>query len=146
MATASGRLGTPPGWRGARRPEKRVTARSKDPQKKLTGLALPRKSARNRLMTRCASTSDSQNQRMAAASYASCSSSSANGIASGTSFGTGVILASIPRSSRHEHDRSRGDANHDGDRRHGMDRQREDQRTRGTAYLAALPALPHPSR
>src|SRR6266481_3393757 len=37
---------------GARRPEKRVTARSKLPQKKCTGLALPRKPVRNCLNTR----------------------------------------------------------------------------------------------
>jgi hypothetical protein len=45
--TASGNPGTPPGWRGAVRPEKRVTARSKLPQKKCTGLALPKKPVRN---------------------------------------------------------------------------------------------------
>ena len=38
-----GRFGTPPGCSGAGRPEKRVTARSKLPQKKCTGLHLPRK-------------------------------------------------------------------------------------------------------
>ena len=38
----------PPGCSGAARPEKRVTARSKLPQKKCTGLALPRKPVRNR--------------------------------------------------------------------------------------------------
>ena len=47
-----GKLGTPPGWRGARRPEKRVAARSMLPQKKCTGLALPRKPVRNCLNTR----------------------------------------------------------------------------------------------
>jgi len=34
---------------GARRPEKRVTARSKLPQKKCTGLDLPKKRPRNSL-------------------------------------------------------------------------------------------------
>ena len=33
----------PPGWAGAGRPEKRVTAKSNPPQKKCVGLALPRK-------------------------------------------------------------------------------------------------------
>ena len=41
--TQPGQLGMPPGWRGAGRPEKRVVARSKPPQKKWTGLALPTK-------------------------------------------------------------------------------------------------------
>src|ERR1700721_1704635 len=36
-----------PGRSGARRPEKRVTARSKLPQKKCTGLALPMNPERN---------------------------------------------------------------------------------------------------
>src|SRR5438045_5779088 len=38
---ASGKCGIPPGCGGAGRPEKRVTARSKLPQKKCTGLHLP---------------------------------------------------------------------------------------------------------
>ena len=38
----SGMLGAP-GWGGAGRPENRVTARSKLPQKKCTGLAFPEK-------------------------------------------------------------------------------------------------------
>ena len=42
---------------GAVRPEKRVTARSKLPQKKCTGLALPRKRARNSVITRLACSS-----------------------------------------------------------------------------------------
>ena len=37
----------PPGCVGAVRPEKRVTARSNAPQKKWTGLTLPRKAVRN---------------------------------------------------------------------------------------------------
>ena len=41
--TQSAQLGMPPGWRGAGRPENRVVARSKPPQKKWTGLALPTK-------------------------------------------------------------------------------------------------------
>src|SRR5438094_2696248 len=39
--------GSAPGRSGARRPEKRVTARSKLPQKKCTGLHLPINSQRN---------------------------------------------------------------------------------------------------
>ena len=52
QVTLSGRNGTPPGCNGARRPEKRVTARSKLPQKKWTGLHLPMKAVRNSRNTR----------------------------------------------------------------------------------------------
>ena len=40
-ATASGKCGTPPGCGGAGRPEKRVTARSKLPQKEMDRAAFP---------------------------------------------------------------------------------------------------------
>src|SRR5262245_51638444 len=60
FVTESGSPGTPPGWSGARRPEKRVTARSKPPQKKWTGLTLPRKLLRKSLNTRSAWTSARQ--------------------------------------------------------------------------------------
>src|ERR687892_283479 len=56
----------PPGCGGASRPEKRVTARSKLPQKKCTGLDLPRKPVRNSLNTRSACTSARQNRCTAA--------------------------------------------------------------------------------
>lgn len=46
-ATSSGRLVTLPGCGGAVLPEKRDVARSKLPQKKWTGLALPLNPARN---------------------------------------------------------------------------------------------------
>jgi len=47
---------------GARRPEKRVTARSKLPQKKCTGLHLPMKRPRNSFNTESAETSARQNR------------------------------------------------------------------------------------
>ena len=50
------------------RPEKRVTARSKLPQKKCTGLALPRKPLRKSLKTRSTCTSARQKRCAAAAS------------------------------------------------------------------------------
>jgi hypothetical protein len=50
--TLSGRWGTPPGCKGARRPENRVTAKSKLPQKKWTGLHLPMNAVRNSCSTR----------------------------------------------------------------------------------------------
>ena len=43
-------------------PEKRVTARSKLPQKKCTGLTLPMNRARNTFMTRSACSSTRQNR------------------------------------------------------------------------------------
>src|SRR3546814_3246782 len=52
--TQSAQFGAPPGCRGAPRPEKRVTARSKAPQKKCEGLDLPWNRARNTLNTRSA--------------------------------------------------------------------------------------------
>jgi hypothetical protein len=42
----------PPGWSGAGRPEKRVTARSKLPQNRWTGLTFPTYAVRNRFSTR----------------------------------------------------------------------------------------------
>jgi hypothetical protein len=42
----------PPGWSGAGRPEKRVTARSKLPQNRWTGLTFPTYVVRNRFSTR----------------------------------------------------------------------------------------------
>src|ERR687897_124375 len=60
--TQSAQFGAPPGCSGAGRPENRVVARSKAPQKKCTGLALPRKPARKRWNRRSACTSASQNR------------------------------------------------------------------------------------
>src|SRR3546814_12747001 len=54
--TQSAQFGAPPGCRGAPRPEKRVTARSKAPQKKCEGLDLPWHRARNTFNTRSACT------------------------------------------------------------------------------------------
>ena len=66
--TQSPQFGAPPGWRGAGRPEKRVTAMSMAPQKKCTGLTLPEKRARNALNTRSTCTSWRQNSCAAAGS------------------------------------------------------------------------------
>ena len=87
-ATSSGKFGMPPGWGGAVRPEKRVTARSKLPQKKWTGLALPRKPARKRVITRLAWSNAPHNARTCLLSKAECRSSSSKGIASAISLGT----------------------------------------------------------
>ena len=59
---ASGRCGIPPGCGGAGRPENRVTARSKLPQKKCTGLHLPQNRDRNSLNTRSLCTRTRQNR------------------------------------------------------------------------------------
>src|ERR1051326_492297 len=59
---SSGKCGIPPGCGGACRPEKRVTARSKLPQKKCTGLHLPQKRDRNSLNTRSLWTRTRQNR------------------------------------------------------------------------------------
>lgn len=50
-ATLSGKFGMPPGCSGALRPENRVTARSKLPQKRCEGLHLPTNFERNFLNT-----------------------------------------------------------------------------------------------
>ena len=57
-----------PGWAGAGRPENRVTARSNEPQKKCTGLALPTKRPRNSLNTRSTWLSTRQKRLAASAS------------------------------------------------------------------------------
>src|SRR2546430_4290762 len=85
--TRSAQLGTPPGCGGAVRPENRVQARSKLPQKKWTGLTLPTKVERKAEITRVACTSCPQNRRTAAASYEACPVSSGKGTATGISTG-----------------------------------------------------------
>src|SRR5437879_12572343 len=83
----SGKCGTPPGCGGARRPEKRVTARSKLPQKKCTGLDFPTKCARNWFKTQ-ADCATMRQQRVAySGSYAACLSSWSKGVASSISLG-----------------------------------------------------------
>src|SRR2546427_12753980 len=67
--TASARLGRPPGWRGARRPENRVWARSKLPHQKWTGLVLPTNRLRNTSRTRLIWQRSCQHARAAAGSY-----------------------------------------------------------------------------
>src|ERR1700675_882192 len=77
---------------GARRPEKRVTARSKLPQKKCTGLLLPIKRERNSLKISSAHTSIRQKRFAYSPSYEACSVSRSNGIGLGTSHGIFQIL------------------------------------------------------
>ena len=89
----------PPGCRGARRPEKRVTARSGAPQKKCTGLALPRKRPRKVRKTRSAWTSTRQKRRADSASYARGRSSSSKGTGSATSLGRRLIFTARPSAS-----------------------------------------------
>ena len=59
--TQAPRFGESPDSRGAVRPEKRVTARSKLPQKKCTGLTLPRNWPRNPVKIRSTWTRIRQN-------------------------------------------------------------------------------------
>src|SRR5664280_1056709 len=87
--------------RGAGRPENRVTARSKAPQNRWTGLALPRKRPRNVENTRSTSTRVSQNRCACSASYAACRKSPVKGIAPSISTGMGQIGVATPSSPRH---------------------------------------------
>src|SRR5689334_23721373 len=72
---------------GARRPEKRDTARSKPPQKKCTGLTLPMNRPRKSLSTLSEQTSVCQKRCAASASYDLCTRSASNRIGFGTSDG-----------------------------------------------------------
>ena len=92
-------FGAPPGCGGARRPEKRVTARSSAPQNRWTGLTLPMNSERNCSNTRTISISARQNRSTWSRSYDAWTSSSSNGIASGISTGIVQIDVDSPRSS-----------------------------------------------
>src|SRR5438874_11161761 len=85
------------GCAGARRPEKRVTARSKLPQKKWTGLHLPTNCERNRLKTGSQRRRMSQKRCAYSLSYEACCSSSSNRMGSATSTGFELILGSMPR-------------------------------------------------
>jgi hypothetical protein len=83
-----GQSGYSTGMARGSRPEKRVTARSKLPQKKCTGLALPKKPVRKSLNTRSACTSARQKRWAAAWSYELWLRSCEKRIGWGTSFGT----------------------------------------------------------
>ena len=87
-----------PSRSGARRPEKSVTARSKLPQKKWTGLALPMKRARNSPRTRLVARSTRQKRCAHSGSYDAWTSSFSNGIGFGTSTGVVQMGTSIARS------------------------------------------------
>src|SRR5271157_5134496 len=84
---ASRVTGSASGRGGALRPEKRVTARSKLPQKKCTGLLLPIKRDRNSLKISSVRTRIRQNRFAYSGSYEACSVSLSKAIGSGTSHG-----------------------------------------------------------
>ena len=77
-----------------------MTARSKLPQKKCTGLTLPVKPDRNSDSAQFAASSCRQNAVAWSGTYSRGSTSSAKGIAGSTSLGTGRIRASRPTSAR----------------------------------------------
>src|SRR6188474_2788395 len=83
---------------GACPPEKRVTARSKLPQKKCTGLHLPQKRDRNCLNTRSLCTSTRQNRLAYSRSYERCFSSWSNAIGFSISLGIMLILTGSSKS------------------------------------------------
>src|SRR5487761_1716403 len=85
------------GVRGARRPENRVTARSKLPQKKCTGLDLPMNRPRNSSKTESAETSARQKRFAYSGSYDACTRSSSKRIGLGISTGMGQIFTRMPR-------------------------------------------------
>src|ERR1700685_661269 len=85
---------------GARRPEKRVTARSKLPQKKCTGLFLQMKRDRNSLKISSALTRMRQNRFAYPGSYDACCVSWSKAIGLGTSHGIFQIVTWIPSESR----------------------------------------------
>src|SRR5581483_9010524 len=76
-------MGSAPGRSGARRPENLVTAKSKLPQKKCTGLHLPMNHERNSSKTACTLNRIRQKLCAASGSYDACTRSSSNGIGLG---------------------------------------------------------------
>src|SRR3569623_2027857 len=74
---------------GARRPEKKLTVRSNEPQKNCTGLLLPMKPARNFVNTGSLRETHRQNRSTYSLSYEPCCSSCGNGI--GSAISTGVV-------------------------------------------------------
>src|SRR6478752_4448199 len=86
---ASRVIGSAPGFSGALRPENRVTARSKLPQKKCTGLDFPMNCDRKRCRTASTESKMRQNFCTDAASYERCNWSLSKGIGSGIS--TGIV-------------------------------------------------------
>src|SRR4051812_8972528 len=82
---------------GAVLPEKRVTARSKLPQKNCTGLHFPRKEHRDSENTRCTCRRICQKRRAYTASYDRCTVSLSNRIGEGISTGIGQIFTGIAR-------------------------------------------------
>src|SRR6266542_2942619 len=85
-----------PGRCGAGRPEKRVTARSKLPQKKCTGLHFPTKPHRNLSDTGFIATRARQNALAQAGSYDRCTESASKRMGSGTSTGIGQMRTAKP--------------------------------------------------
>src|SRR5438552_19001378 len=89
---ASGKCGMPPGCFGAARPEKRVTARSGETQKKWTGLHFPQKHDRNSLKTRSVWNRKRQNRLGYCGSYGRCCLAGSKGIGFGIWLGKRVSL------------------------------------------------------
>src|SRR5215475_13096302 len=89
-------MASAPGRSGARRPENRVTARSKLPQKKCTGLLLPRNRDLNCWRTESTDNNMRQNFSTDFESYAACTRSSSKGIGLGISTGMCQIFTPIP--------------------------------------------------
>src|SRR5437899_11628202 len=93
---ASRVIASAPSRAGALRPLKRVTARSKPPQKKCTGLDFPRNRERNSFKT-AADDEATRHQRLAySRSYDACCSSRSNRIGEATSHGIGQMGTSTP--------------------------------------------------
>src|SRR5581483_11247292 len=96
---ASRVIGSAPSRGGARRPEKRVTAKSKLPQKKWTGLFLPMNRERNSLNKVSVTTRMFQNLLTSSRSYDACCVSCSKEMGFGTSTGMLQIFTWIPRDS-----------------------------------------------
>lgn len=86
----------PPGCSGAGLPENRVTARSKLPQKKCTGLALPRKPVRKREKTACVDSRMRQKRLACSGTIRGWTLSLSNEVPSAISHGRVVIGVSSP--------------------------------------------------
>src|SRR5882672_928194 len=89
-------MASAPGRSGARLPEKRVTARSKLPQKKCTGLHFPTKPARNSWKTFSHTTRILQKRCAYSGSYEACFLSLSKRTGFGTSQGKVQIFTAMP--------------------------------------------------
>src|SRR5579862_1162105 len=98
VITYAGVLGMTVLYGGARRPEKRVHARSNPPHQKWQGLHFPAKPLRKRFIARSASSVAANQRRTAPPSYDAWRVSSAKRVASGISFGDPAIRTVTPSS------------------------------------------------